>query len=39
MGINGFLLAFAIFIIVSMSIYWPFFEEWTIWTDYTMAWV
>ena len=39
MGINGFLLAFAIFIIVSMSIYWGFFEEWTIWTDYTMAWV
>jgi len=39
MGINGFLLAFAIFIIISMSIYWGFFEEWTIWTDYTMAWV
>jgi hypothetical protein len=39
MGINGLLLAFAIFIIVSMSIYWGFFEEWTIWTDYTMAWV
>jgi len=39
MGINGFLLAFAIFIIVSMSIYWGFFEEWTIWTEYTMAWV
>lgn len=39
MGINGFLLAFAIFIIIAMSIYWGFFEEWTIWTDYTMAWV
>jgi hypothetical protein len=39
MGINGLLLAFAIFIILSMSIYWAFFEEWTIWTDYTMAWV
>ena len=34
-----FLLALAIFIIISMSIYWGFFEEWTIWTDYTMAWV
>jgi hypothetical protein len=22
-----------------MAIYWGFFEEWTIWTDYTMAWV
>lgn len=39
MGINGLLLALAIFIIISMSIYWGFFEEWTIWTDYTMAWV
>jgi len=39
MSINGVLLAFAVFIIVSMSIYWGFFEEWTIWTDYTMAWV
>lgn len=39
MGINGFLLVFAIFIIVSMSIYWAFFEEWTIWTEYTMPWV
>jgi myo-inositol catabolism protein IolC len=39
MGINGFLLAFAIFIVIAMSIYWGFFEEWTIWTDYTMAWV
>jgi hypothetical protein len=39
MGINGLLLALAIFIIISMSIYWAFFEEWTIWTDYTMAWV
>ncbi|CAF1329050.1 unnamed protein product [Adineta ricciae] len=38
-GINGFLLALAIFIIISMSIYWGFFEEWTVWTDYTMAWV
>ncbi len=39
MGINSILLALAIFIILSMSIYWAFFEEWTIWTDYTMAWV
>ncbi|CAF0720544.1 unnamed protein product [Adineta steineri] len=39
MSINGLLLALAIFIIISMSIYWGFFEEWTIWTDYTMAWV
>ncbi|CAF1505022.1 unnamed protein product [Rotaria magnacalcarata] len=39
MGINGPLLALAIFIIISMSIYWGFFEEWTIWTDYTMPWV
>ena len=39
MSINGVLLALAIFIIISMSIYWGFFEEWTIWTDYTMAWV
>jgi len=39
LGINGFLLAFAIFIIVTMSIYWAFFEEWTIFTEYTMAWV
>ena len=39
MGINGLLLALAIFIIFAMAIYWGFFEEWTIWTDYTMAWV
>lgn len=39
MGINGVLLALAVFIIISMSIYWGFFEEWTIWTEYTMAWV
>jgi hypothetical protein len=39
MGINGFLLGFAIFIVFSMSIYWGFFEEWTIWTEHTMAWV
>jgi len=39
MGINGVLLAFAILIIVLMSVYWAFFEEWTTWTEHTMAWV